>query len=107
MINLTTFFINKVVIINFFFEVINERCEPLVLAFELFKAVCKLRQYRSLVTQEKIRVYMDLINYKQVKESKEFEASQIELLRSEKRVKKPDAPVISQGLNELRRKIQE
>ena len=31
---------------EFFFEVINERCEPLVLAFELFKAVCKLKQYK-------------------------------------------------------------
>lgn len=48
---------------------------------------------------------MDLITYKQLKESKEYEASMLELIRSKKQVKKPSTPAISAGLNKLRNKI--
>jgi hypothetical protein len=48
---------------------------------------------------------MELIAYKQIKESKEYEASMIDLIRSKKQVKRPNLPVVSQGLGKLKNKI--
>ena len=48
---------------EFLFEVINERDEPLVFAFEAVKFVLKLREYRALVRHERIHVLIDMELY--------------------------------------------
>ena len=70
--------------VEFFFEVINERCEPLVCLFEVVKAFCRAREYWKLQNQEGIKVYLGLETYKGLKESKEYEASMLNLIRSKK-----------------------
>lgn len=49
---------------EFLFEVINERDEPLVFAFEAVKFCLRLREYRSLVKYERINVLIDMEVYK-------------------------------------------
>ena len=48
---------------EFLFEVINERDEPLVFAFEAVKFVLRLREYRALVRHERINVLIDMELY--------------------------------------------
>lgn len=48
---------------EFLFEVINERDEPLVFAFELTKFFLRLREYRNLVKYERINVLIDMEQY--------------------------------------------
>ena len=55
--------------VEFFFEVLNEKDEPLVMVFEAFKAFFRLKEYFGLVNQEKINVYLDLDSYTNFKES--------------------------------------
>ena len=50
--------------LEFLFEVINERDEPLVFAFEVAKAVLRLREYRALVKYERINVLIDMEVYR-------------------------------------------
>ena len=55
--------------IEFFFEVINERDEPIVFVIELAKCFMRLKEYRALVKHEKINVYVEVELYKQYKEA--------------------------------------
>ena len=57
--------------VEFLFEVINERDEPLVFAFEVCKFVLRLREYRSLVRHEKLNVLIDMEGYSQFKMAQE------------------------------------
>lgn len=52
---------------EFLFEVINERNEPLVFAFEAGKFFLRLREYRALVRHERINVLIDMEIYTQYK----------------------------------------
>jgi hypothetical protein len=49
--------------VEFFFEIMHERAEPLIAAIELAKCVLKLREYRLLVGQEKINTYVEMETY--------------------------------------------
>jgi len=49
--------------IEFFFEVLNERAEPLILLIEGVKSLLKFREYRLLVGQERINTYIDMEAY--------------------------------------------
>lgn len=51
----------------------NERDEPVVFIFEAIKALLKLREYTSLVTQDKIKTYVDFDTYKNLKETEAYE----------------------------------
>ena len=55
--------------LEFLFEVLHERVEPLVLAFEGLKCLCKLKEYRRLVKYERINVNLDMEQYKQLKQT--------------------------------------
>lgn len=46
--------------IEFIFESMRERSEPLVALFELTKLIFKLKEYSSLLYQEKINMYIEL-----------------------------------------------
>jgi hypothetical protein len=78
--------------IEFFFEVINERDEPIVLVFEVTKAFLRLREYFSLLHREELHVLLDFEVYKQFKQSEAYEQGLIKLIRSNKTVNKPLAP---------------
>jgi hypothetical protein len=54
---------------EFFFEIINERDEPLVLVFESLKAFLRLREYRRLVSEERIHTYVEFETYKNIKDT--------------------------------------
>lgn len=81
--------------IEFFFEVINERDEPIVFVFELAKAIMRLREYRGLVRHEDINVLIDLDAYKLFKQSEAYERGLIKLIRSSRTINKPIAPQAS------------
>ena len=49
--------------IEFFFEVLNERDEPLILVIEGVKALLRFREYRLLVKQERINTYIEMEAY--------------------------------------------
>ena len=50
--------------VEFFFEVINERDEPIVLVIELAKCIMKMREYVALVHNESINVYVEVDLYR-------------------------------------------
>ena len=54
---------------EFFFEILNERDEPLVLAFESVKALLRLQEYRRLVSEEKIHTFVEFEVYKNIKDT--------------------------------------
>jgi len=69
---------------EFFFDILNERDEPLVFAFEAIKALLRLKEYRDLVSSEKIKTYVDFDTYKNLKETKAYEESLCKMARSQK-----------------------
>lgn len=48
---------------------LNERAEPLVLGFEGLKALLRLKEYSELVSNDKIKTYIDFDTYKNLKEA--------------------------------------
>jgi hypothetical protein len=52
-----------------------------------------------------MKVYLSLEVYKELKESREHEASMLDLIRTKKSVKQPDQPAVSKGLQKLKKKI--
>ena len=69
---------------EFLFDLLNERDEPLVLALELVKAVFRLREYRQLMREEKIKTHIEFPEYKSLKDAQAFEDSLCKLARSQK-----------------------
>ncbi len=69
---------------EFLFEVINERDEPLVFAFEIVKFGLRLREYRALVKYEHINVLIDMETYTSFKVAQEHENKVCSLIRSQK-----------------------
>ena len=58
---------NIALFIEFFFEILNERCEPLILVFESFKSFLSFIEYKSLIEKENIKVYININSYKEFK----------------------------------------
>ena len=86
---------------EFFFDILNERDEPIVFVFEALKAMIRLREYASLVNNEKIKTYIDFETYKHLKETESYEDSLCKMVRSNKVVQKPAVKLVSPGLQEL------
>lgn len=61
---------------------LNERAEPLVLGFEGLKALLRLKEYSELVSNDKIKTYIDFDTYKNLKEAQDYEASLCKMTRS-------------------------
>mmetsp|Transcript_3626 Transcript_3626/g.3577 ORF Transcript_3626/g.3577 Transcript_3626/m.3577 type:complete len:123 (-) Transcript_3626:150-518(-) len=53
--------------VEFFYEILNEKHEPLIAVVEFVKAYVKLREYYALVNDEKINSYIPLETYKDFK----------------------------------------
>ena len=49
---------------EFLFEILHEKDEPIISAIEFAKAGLKLREYYQLITKEGINSYLELDSYK-------------------------------------------
>lgn len=77
--------------VEFFFEILNERCEPVVICLEALKAILRLKEYSQLLVHENINAYIDLEAYKDMKKLKEIKESHFKLVRSRRQLPKiPD-----------------
>ena len=90
---------------EFLFEVLHERGEPLVFTFEAVKSILKLREYRRLVKYERVNVFIDMEQYKLLKQAQEYEDGMCKLIRSQKQVSRPpqNNTIISSGLQHLKK----
>lgn len=92
--------------LEFLFEIINEKDEPLVCLVELAKAACKLLEFRQLVARENINSYIELESYRELKLLKEIKENHLRLMRSKKQVLKlqnftlaPELQALKQGVD--------
>lgn len=74
--------------IEFFFELIHERCEPLIAVIEFAKCILRFREYRLLVGSERINTYIDMEAYHEHKRLKEIKDAHFTLVRTQKRLPK-------------------
>ncbi len=74
--------------IEFFFEILNERAEPLIATIELIKALLKFREYRLLVSNERLNTYLEMESYQELKRLKEIKEKHFLLVRSKKTLPK-------------------
>lgn len=58
----------------------------------------RLKEYSALVTNDKIKTYIDFETYKNLKETQAFEERLCKMVRSSKEVQKPAVKLISPGL---------
>lgn len=58
---------NVQLFIEFLFEILHEKNEPLISLFELIKAALKLREFHQLLTKERgIHTYLELESYREL-----------------------------------------
>ena len=55
---------------EFLFEVLSERNEPLILGIELIKSIVKLKEYMQIVKKDKMNTFLDLDDYRALSEMK-------------------------------------
>jgi len=89
--------------VEFFFEIMNERTEPLIAVVEFVKMILKFREYRLLVGSERINAYIDMEAYQEMKRLKEIKDAHFTLVRSRKRLPKIKQFKLSQKLDILKR----
>ena len=70
--------------VEFFFEILNEKCEPIIALFEALKAYLGLREYHSLIEKENINVFININAYKEYKLLQEIKENHVQLVRSKK-----------------------
>eukprot|EP00347_Sterkiella_histriomuscorum_P018838 403343978 len=90
--------------IEFFFEILNERCEPIVLVIEGLKSVLRMREYYQLLFRENINVYIDIEAYKDLKRLKEIKENHFTLIRSKRQLPKIQNFQPSSKLEQIRQK---
>ena len=93
--------------IEFFFEILNEKVEPVILFLEGIKVLLRLREYMQLLKSEHVNSYIDIDAYQEMKKLKEIKENHFFLVRSKKRLPKIKNFKFSTKLQELRRKIKE
>jgi len=72
--------------VEFIFEILKEKDEPLVAFIELFKCLLKLKEYKDLLSKEKAQTYMELESYEDMKKLEEIKKEQIRLRRSKRNI---------------------
>lgn len=55
-----------------------------MLVYEALKALLRLKEYRELIREEKIKTYIDFDTYKHLKETDAYEQSLCKMVRSSK-----------------------
>jgi hypothetical protein len=63
--------------IEFLFEILHEKNEPLISVIELFKACLKLREYYQLIKKENVHSYLELESYRELTLLKEIKENHI------------------------------
>ena len=63
--------------VEFLFEILHEKDEPLIAVIELVKASLKLREYFLLINKEKVHSYLELESYKELTLLKEIKVNHI------------------------------
>ena len=75
--------------IEFLFEILHEKGEPLIVLVELVKAGLRLKEYYQLITREKgIHSYLDLDSYRELTLFKEIKKNHVQLMHTKRRVEK-------------------
>lgn len=74
--------------VEFFWEILNERSEPLIAIIEFFKCILKFREYKMLVDTEKVNSYIEMETYQEMKRIKEIKDAHFTLVRSRKKLPK-------------------
>ena len=74
--------------VEFLFEILHEKDEPLMACIEVVKAGLKLRELWQLVSKEKVNSYIELESYRELTIMKDIYQTQIKLMRTKRRVKK-------------------
>jgi len=87
--------------LEFFFEILNERDEPLIATIEFIKAILKFKEYKALILKENINAYIELDAYKEIKRLKEIKENHFYLVRSKKRLPKIKTFKFSDKLTDL------
>ena len=88
---------------EFFFEIMNERPEPLIAVIEFAKCILKLKEYALLVGQERLNAYIDSDQYQEMKRLKEIKEAHFTLVRSRKRLPKIKSFKFSEKLEALKK----
>jgi hypothetical protein len=74
--------------IEFFFEIMNEKSDPLIVVIEFIKFILRFKEYKSLIFKENINAYIELEAYKELKRLKEIKDNHFYLVRSKKKLPK-------------------
>ena len=89
--------------IEFLFEILHEKDEPLIALIELVKAGLKLREYHQLLTKEKgIHSYLELESYRELTLLNEIKQNHIQLMRQKRRVEKLHNFQLNQQYEQIR-----
>ena len=89
--------------IEFLFEILHEKDEPLIALVELVKAGLRLKEYYHLVTREKgIHSYLDLDSYRELTLFKEIKKNHVQLMHTKRRVEKLHYLQINQAFQDLK-----
>ena len=79
---------NVQLFVEFLFEILHEKNEPIILVVELLKAMLKINEYYQLVHKEKVSSYLELESYKELTSLKEIKHNHVLLMRSNHRMHK-------------------
>ena len=75
--------------VEFLFEILHEKDEPLIAMIELLKAGLKLREYYQLIKKEKgVQSYLELESYRELTLLKEIKQNHIQHMRSKRHIEK-------------------
>ena len=86
---------------EFFFEIMNENCDPLLAFVELIKTGLKLKEYHGLLKKENVNVYVDMDTYREIKRLKEIKENHFYLTRSKRKMPKLKQFKFSERLKQL------
>jgi hypothetical protein len=90
-------------LIEFFWEFLHERADPLVVFLEAVKCLCKFKEYSELVHKENINTYLELEPFKEMMRLKEIRENNIYLIRSKKKFPKITNFKFSERMQELKK----
>lgn len=89
--------------VEFFFEIMHEKPEPLIAVIEFAKCILRLREYALLVGSERVNAYIDADQYQEMKRLKEIRDQHFTLVRSKKRLPKIKTFKFSEKLEALKK----
>ena len=88
--------------IEFLFEILHEKDEPLICMVELVKAALKLREYYQLIHRERVNSYLELDSYRELTLLKEIKENHIKMMRTKKRIERIKGFQVDNSLHALK-----